>query len=408
MANETTLINGITKREKDNILIYYFPTALITADTVQNTYTVKQLQAPETQLTVAFDDITQKFGATNIEEYCDQLAILEFYFELPPSEQPTIWGNIQGTLSAQTDLQTELDDRQTVAPLGLSIGKDGGWRSASVAVTDPIWIYNNNTVIANPASGNVRFDNVDLALATRVAISQTTSQGSQFGSVLGIVTDRSILVLRKFTAFTEYIIAEVFNIVDEGGWVSADLQVLDAVNFSGNGVETTIKIARINAVTDNTIDGDGTLDNPFSVAGGGGGGAYGEIYASSNLSQSLAGAGDVLVFNANGEVSNMTVNQSGNEIVITEDGVYEVRADITFNLEKETKYMLFLRVNGVNIRELAEVQSKEEDFTTTYIGGGMIISLSATDTVQLYCDPTGSNKDFNMRIGSRLAIRKLG
>lgn len=82
MANEITDINGVTKREIKGKFNYYFPEAFIVADPISQTYSLRQSLDFGTTITVEFVNITEKFGASTIEDYCDELAVRGFFFDL--------------------------------------------------------------------------------------------------------------------------------------------------------------------------------------------------------------------------------------------------------------------------------------------------------------------------------------
>lgn len=83
MANEVTKVNGVTKREYQGKFYYSFPLAFITADptlTGQENVVYYIPTSGAIPVTVLYADITDKLGSTNVEEYVDALANLEYYF----------------------------------------------------------------------------------------------------------------------------------------------------------------------------------------------------------------------------------------------------------------------------------------------------------------------------------------
>lgn len=74
MANEIVKIGEVSKQERNGIFVYYFNTTILECNPLQNNY--RQI-TPNRGFNeaVAFADITDKLGASNIEEYCDQLAL---------------------------------------------------------------------------------------------------------------------------------------------------------------------------------------------------------------------------------------------------------------------------------------------------------------------------------------------
>ena len=75
MANEIVNINGTPKISKGTVLQYFFgPGLIFQGDTTTDSY-VQVGPNVSTLHPVAFADITDKLGASNIEEYLDQVAL---------------------------------------------------------------------------------------------------------------------------------------------------------------------------------------------------------------------------------------------------------------------------------------------------------------------------------------------
>jgi hypothetical protein len=100
MANEIVLINGVTKIELQGSgnYKYLFPLVEIIAYPSQAYYTYKLPNGIELRK-IFYTDITDKLGATDIVEYCDALAINNFF--VPKGETlngTTGWGNYRDTV----------------------------------------------------------------------------------------------------------------------------------------------------------------------------------------------------------------------------------------------------------------------------------------------------------------------
>jgi hypothetical protein len=77
MAYEKTLINGVTKAEfKGNYYYTFNSYTSIVANVSSNTYVISDR---DTSRTVKFDDITDKLGAANIEQYVDAMATAGYF-----------------------------------------------------------------------------------------------------------------------------------------------------------------------------------------------------------------------------------------------------------------------------------------------------------------------------------------
>jgi hypothetical protein len=79
MANEITIINTVSKKERNGIFVYHFPLAIIEANPTTDTMRIIDIDRGQNQL-IAFDDISNPFGTSNIVEYCDALAAGGYYF----------------------------------------------------------------------------------------------------------------------------------------------------------------------------------------------------------------------------------------------------------------------------------------------------------------------------------------
>ncbi len=87
MANEITKVNGVTKREENGKYLYYFPLAFIIADpsivgSESVTYYIQS--SSKLPITILFDKITDKLGQADVVSYVDELARLEYYFQVVP------------------------------------------------------------------------------------------------------------------------------------------------------------------------------------------------------------------------------------------------------------------------------------------------------------------------------------
>jgi hypothetical protein len=134
---------------------------------------------------------------------------------------------------------------------------------------------------------------------------------------------------------------------------------------------------------------------------------YGEIYASSNLTQSIGNAGEVLAFNANGAQSGTTADQANNRIDIPTAGDYNIEFSFSVDCEKQVEFEIYIRVNGSNVRQIGTIGVKDDPDFFVGAGLGAILGLSINDQVQIWIDPDANNKDFDIMAGSRLTVTKV-
>jgi hypothetical protein len=105
MANEITKINGVDKKVQNDDIIYYFPKALITVNTVNASYELRQTLNFSRPITILYADITDKLGSSDTEGYVDALATGGFFFEVASETETNT-----GTSLSSVDLTTKQSD----------------------------------------------------------------------------------------------------------------------------------------------------------------------------------------------------------------------------------------------------------------------------------------------------------
>ncbi len=78
MANEITIINGISKKERNGIYVYHFPLAIIEANPMRAIMRIIDIDRGQDQI-VAFSAIADPLGAAEIVGYVDALANGGYY-----------------------------------------------------------------------------------------------------------------------------------------------------------------------------------------------------------------------------------------------------------------------------------------------------------------------------------------
>jgi len=131
------------------------------------------------------------------------------------------WGNINGVITAQTDLPSIL--------------------------SEGIWDYSTNTTIEDPSSGGVRLNNADPSLATKGAVSKTSNQGVDFSGVFELLSVGAVLNLREYADVGNFAVSEIIGITDQGTWIEVDFTSVDATSFSADGVDTIIRVLSLGA-----------------------------------------------------------------------------------------------------------------------------------------------------------------
>lgn len=114
MANEVVLINGVTKKERNGIFTYKFGNTIIDARTDNATIIYYDIDGTQNHK-VAFADISDPLGATNVEEYVDALAAGNYY-------QTVVNGEVTATID-KAGLATEAKQDTGNASLSSIDGK---------------------------------------------------------------------------------------------------------------------------------------------------------------------------------------------------------------------------------------------------------------------------------------------
>jgi len=119
------------------------------------------------------------------------------------------------------------------------------WASANDFSNNAHWIYDINIIIADPGAGKLRFNNTDLSLATKIAVSDITSQGHDITNLFNIVQLTTVFWLRQFGDFSKEITFEITGIIDQTTFFEFDITVRTNTTFDGDGVELMIEVLRI-------------------------------------------------------------------------------------------------------------------------------------------------------------------
>jgi len=104
-----------------------------------------------------------------------------------------------------------------------------------------IWRYRTETV-APPASGQIRFDNADVSLATEFYLHETNDTGDDVAAFLdALVDDGAVLYMQDRTDSTKYIIIETDTFVDDG--VYRTYQIANIIEGSGGEPTNNTRMA---------------------------------------------------------------------------------------------------------------------------------------------------------------------
>ena len=144
---------------------------------------------------------------------------------------------IQTALSAPATTSASTTDAQ--------LWSGSQWISASNFSDNALWEYDVSTVMADPGAGNMRFNNADISLATKMVVSTTTNQGADFRDELLLVSNGSTLSIREFGNFANNIIFTTDAETDNSTWFEVDITVLSSQAFSGAGVNLAVNLINL-------------------------------------------------------------------------------------------------------------------------------------------------------------------
>jgi len=106
-----------------------------------------------------------------------------------------------------------------------------------------IWRYRTETV-APPASGQIRFDNADVSLATEFYLHETNSTGNDVSVFMGLLmTEGSVIFIQDRTDATKFILLELGTFVDNG--VYRTFQIAAVIEGAGGEPVQNTQVAII-------------------------------------------------------------------------------------------------------------------------------------------------------------------
>jgi hypothetical protein len=282
-----------------------------------------------------------------------------------------------------TNTHAEIDTfiNTAEATIEKSVREGALWSPAQDILSEGIWDYSTNTTIEDPGTGNVRLDNADLSLATKAVMSKTTNQGVDFSSILDDLTVNSILNLREFSDVGNYLVSTITSFTDNGTWIEADISVLGASSFSGDGADTIIRVLM--------LSDDSKIGNTLET-----------VLAAKSLASSQEPIGtdnplQVEFGSAQGSVSDPVQIDSLGNITFNEAGTYFMRVAIHFGRTgaSQTSELRFRSlINATPIGEVIAARISDAD-SLSYINVSIIALTPATDilTFEVMRDSSGNN-----------------
>lgn len=222
-------------------------------------------------------------GIRGMREYALKVDLLDQINDLQEQIKKIV---ISGGGATQLD---ELTDVNTSTPTDLHVLVADGvdWESRLLVETDisdlthnesvsglGIWRYRTE-ITAPPASGQIRFNNADVSLATEFYLHETTDESTDVSSFLELLLqDGAVLYIQDKTDAANHTIIEISSSVDSGAYRTYGIQ-----DLSESGVEpaqnTQVILvtggsapggAGVDLAADEAITGNWTIDDPQAVA----------------------------------------------------------------------------------------------------------------------------------------------
>lgn len=106
--------------------------------------------------------------------------------------------------------------------------------SAGSSLLTAEYRFSTSTTIADPTSGRARINNADPTLATKMAISQTTDTGADFGAVLNALESGDLIGLQDQTDSTKFYKYSITAVVDQGAWFEIDVTDIGSIGLIAN------------------------------------------------------------------------------------------------------------------------------------------------------------------------------
>lgn len=137
------------------------------------------------------------------------------------------------------------------------------WTALPPAVTGlGVWRYRTETVVA-PASGQIRFDNADISLATEFYLHETNDNGGDVSTFLDLLaTAGDVLYMQDVTDATKYVVIELGTVVDNGAYRT--FQIANILEGGGGepsqNTQVTIVAAGSGASGSSGVTGTGVAD----------------------------------------------------------------------------------------------------------------------------------------------------
>lgn len=212
MANEITKVNGVTKKAFLQFFIYDFPLALITADTNADAYILVYKSDVGNPQTILFSDVTDKLGQATLEDYIDELANQEFFFDIPVSGSTAVDATIVG-LTSPNPLPVSVSSIDASSNIqaadSASIDAFGRWRVSEVTTQlDIKYVLDNNPLFVDEetiGTGSSNTTGSETTMSTAAASDAVIRQTFQRGVYQ---SGKSAEIYRTFRGFETVINGE--------------------------------------------------------------------------------------------------------------------------------------------------------------------------------------------------------
>jgi len=289
-----------------------------------------------------------------------------------------------------------------------------------------IWRYRTETS-APPSSGQIRFDNADISLATEFYLYETNDAGDDVSTFMtALMTEGSVIYIQDRGDASKFVMIELGTYVDDGayrtfqiaaiiegsgGEPSQNTQV--AILTASGAVGTVGNVFKVGTPVDNEVGvwtGDGTLEGDANLT-----------YDGTDLTVLNSGGAAAVTINANNPQIRMQENDAiadeGNWRIITNNSRWRVQtvtdasptagAATAFGVERTGTVVdsfdidapIFSNTGNVTIGTEALFAERGDHVFTPVGGRGILWVRNDTPNVLVYTDDAGTDWDLSVASG---------
>lgn len=104
------------------------------------------------------------------------------------------------------------------------------------------WRFSTTTTIADPGSGNFRYDSGVIGSVTQIAIAQFTNTGFDAQNILAAIGVGSRLYIQSEDSASEFGVWDVVGTLDNGGWWTIDVTPVATGDLHSNNQRCAVGV----------------------------------------------------------------------------------------------------------------------------------------------------------------------